>query len=112
MTLALVMKFSSGRRSSCAHLVVAGIVRQLCHPEGLQQGRQVHPEPAAIAASEAVPPSDGVVGRAAPGLDSAFGGRLLLVRSTQRYPVRLLLQPFMEVGDGAQVVPERRRADL
>ena len=84
----------------------------LGQPERLQERRQVHPEPAAVALAQPVPAADGVVGRAAPGLHGPLGSRLLLVRAAERHPVAVRLEHGVQVLDAAQVVAQLRRAHL
>ena len=100
-TLASVSTWCA-RSSDRAHPVVLGVVRQLDQPERLEQRRQVHPEPAAVALAQAVPAADRVVLGPAPALDRAVLGRLLLVGCAQVDPVALRLEP------GVQVVDRRR----
>src|SRR3982751_2617302 len=59
----------NGGRLLRAHPVVAGVVGQLGEAELLEQRRQVHPEPPAVAVAQAVPAADRVARRTTPGLD-------------------------------------------
>src|SRR6185437_7034457 len=86
-----------------ADLVVAGVVRELGQPQVLQERRQVHPEAAPVALAQAVPTADRVVGRAAPRLDGALRGGLLLVGGAERHPVALGEEPRVQVLDGREV---------
>ena len=81
-------------------------------PSSLQQRREVHAEPAAVALAQAVPAADRVVRRASPRLDGSRRGRLLLVGGAERHPVALLGQPGVQVVDRLQPVLQRGRADL
>ena len=69
--------------------------------ESLQERRHVHPETAAIALTEAVPPADGIVFGAAPRLDGALLGRLLLVGGAELDPVALFDEPRMQVVEAS-----------
>ena len=75
-----------------AHAVVARVVLDLGQAERFEQRRHVHAEAAAVALAQPVPAADRVVGGAAPGLDGAVGGRLLLVGGAERHPVAVRLR--------------------
>src|SRR5215213_711972 len=92
--------------------VVLRVVRQLGEPEGLEEGWEVHPEPAAVALPEAVPPSDRIRSIAAPRLDRSGLRILLLVGGAEIHPVAVLLEHPVQVVDGTEVVLELGRADL
>ena len=85
--------------SDRADPVVAGVVLELDQAEPLEQRREVHPEPAAVALALAVPAAHRVVLGPAERLDGALGRGLLLVGGPQRHPVALLLQPRRQVVD-------------
>jgi hypothetical protein len=65
-------------------------VGELDPTQGLEQGRDIHAEAAAVALAQPVPAVDRVVGRAAEGLDGAGLGRLQLVGGAEVDPVALL----------------------
>src|SRR5271165_7199416 len=94
------------------HPVVAGIVGDLGEAEFLEQRRQVHPEPAAVTAAQAVPAADGVIGGPSPRLHRPLGGGLLLVGRAERNPVALGGQPGVQVVDAAQLVLQGGGANL
>src|SRR6478752_4885124 len=95
-----------------ADAVVLGVVRQLDEPEGFEQGRQVHPEPPAIALAKPVPAAHRVVRGTAPRLDRALGRVLLLIGRPERHPVAVGLEHRVEVVDRAEGVLQLRRPDL
>src|SRR6185437_4521470 len=59
-----------------------------------------------------VPAAHRVARRAAPGLDRAVGGGLLLVGVAQRHPVAALLQHRVQVVNAAELVAQLRGAHL
>ena len=77
-----------GRPSDRPDLVVALLVGQLGQPELLQQRRQVHPEPPAVALAQPVPPADGVALVAPPRLDRAGRARPSARRPRRAAPSR------------------------
>src|SRR5215212_5410627 len=64
-----------------ARLVVVRLMGQLGLAESLEERRHVHAETAPIALTQAVPPADRIVLRAAPRVDGAFLGRHLFLRA-------------------------------
>jgi len=97
--------------SERAHPVVARVVLQLGEAERLEQGWQVHPEAPAQTLLQPVPATDRIVFRAAPGLDGAGCGGLLLVGRAERYPITALLQPCMQIIYCTELIAELGRAD-
>src|SRR4029078_1701437 len=91
-----------GRSSDRPLLVVLRVVGQLDEPEGLEQWRDVHAEPAAVALAQAITAADRIFLGPAPALDRAVLRGLLLVRRAEVHPVALGLEP------GGQVVDRRQ----
>jgi len=87
-------------------------VLDLGQAQRLEHRRDVVPEPAPQALLEAVPASDGIVGRSSPRLDGPCLGRFLLVGVPERHPVAELGQHRVQVLDARQVVPQLGLADL
>ena len=80
--------------------------------ERLEERWQVDAEATAETLLQAVPATEGVRLGAAPGLDSPFGCRLLLVGAPERHPVALRQEPGVQVTDRPGVVQEPGAADL
>src|SRR5687767_1976860 len=95
-----------------ADLVVAWIVGELDFAESLQERRHVHPEATAIALAEAVPAADRVVLGAAPRLDGAVLGGLLLIGGAEVDPVALLDEPRVKLVDTSELLLQLSRSDL
>ena len=92
--------------SQGAHPVVARFVFHFGQPEALHQRWDVHPDPAAQALLQAVPPTERVVGRAGPGLHRARPRRLLLVGGAEFHPPAVLAQQRQQVVDDTRVVQQ------
>jgi hypothetical protein len=95
-----------------SHTVSARLMGEFGEPECLQQGRQVHPEPAAIAVTQAIPATDRIVRGSSPCLDSARHGRFFLIRGAERHPVTVPGQPGMQVLDGLEAILQRGGAHV
>ena len=94
----------ANRVSFGAHRVVAGVVRELGQAERLEQRRQVHAEPAAVALAQPVPAADRVVLGAAPRLDRAVLWRASARRRRRAAPSHPGAQPGVQVLDRAPLV--------
>src|SRR4051794_14807114 len=96
----------------CPHAVVALLVGQLGQAQLLEQRREVHAEPAAVALAQPVPATDRVLLGAAERLDRPGSGVLLLVGGAEVDPVAPVEQPAVQVLDRLASVLQRRRPDL
>ena len=70
--------------------------------EFLQQRREVHAEPPAVALAQSVPAADRIVRRASPRLDRALGRRFLLIGCAEGYPAVLPGKPRVQFFDRPQ----------
>ena len=85
---------------------------QLDLAQGLQEWWHVHAEAAAIALAEAVPSADRIAFGAAPRLDGALLGELLLIGRAELDPVALFDEPRVQVVNASQLIPQLGRPDL
>src|SRR2546430_10145174 len=95
-----------------SHPIVFRVVFDLGEMQGLQHGRNVHPESPAKTLLQAVPPTDGILRGSTPRFNGPVRGRLLLLGASEGRPVSVRLEHLVQVVDASEVVPNLRAPRL
>src|SRR5437867_2446264 len=95
-----------------SHPIVFRVVFDLGEMQGLQHGRDVHPESPAKTLLQSIPPTDGILRESTPRFDGPVRGWLLLVGASEGHPVSARLEHLVQVVDASEVVPELRAPRL
>src|SRR5437667_11663184 len=93
-----------------SHPIVFRVVFDLGEMQGLQHGRDVHPESPAKTLLQSIPPTDGILRGSTPRFNGPVRGRLLFVGAPERHPVSVRFEHLMQVADASEVVPQLRAA--
>src|SRR3989442_15018319 len=92
--------------------IVFRVVFDLGEMQGLQHGRDVHPESPAKTLLQSIPPTDGILRGSTPRFNGPVRGRLLLVGASEGHPVSARLEHLVQVVDASEVVPKLRAPRL
>src|SRR3989442_3465732 len=95
-----------------SHPIVFRVVFDLGEMQGLQHGRDVHPESPAKTLLQSIPPTDGILRGSTPRFNGPVRGRLLVVGVPEGHPVAGRLEHLVKVVDASEVVPKLRAPRL
>src|SRR3989449_3336372 len=95
-----------------SHPIVFRVVFDLGEMQGLQRGRNVHPESPAKTLLQSIPPTDGILRGSTPRFNGPVRGRLLLVGASEGHPFSARLEHLVQVVDASEVVPKLRAPRL
>src|SRR3989442_91230 len=95
-----------------SHPIVFRVVFDLGEMQGLQHGRDVHPESSAETLLQSIPPTDGILRGSTPRFNGPVRARLLLAGASEGHPLSAPLGHLLQVVDASQVVSRLRAPRL